>query len=117
MFCFVFQKKPSSDLDEPYDTIPLHHGYAVIAQDYTKRKHVFRFIAVDQSVQLFRVSSEQEMVEWVLVLNHTAAFFSAPVAVPVGSHTIGPSRFQTAIKPMYPSKKSGLTPVSMTGND
>ncbi|GAV07289.1 hypothetical protein RvY_17146 [Ramazzottius varieornatus] len=105
----LFKKEPAREADQAAQSVPLHHGFASIPEDYRKRPWVFRFQAVDSSVYLFQAADETDFHAWMTAINYTAARNSAPVSLPVGSQTLGPNRTTPTVRPLYASKKSSLT--------
>ncbi|XP_055344841.1 PH and SEC7 domain-containing protein-like [Paramacrobiotus metropolitanus] len=103
-----FFKKQGAE--SPVLRVPLHHGYALPATDYRKRRNVLRLYGVDQSVCLLQAANEPELQRWLDAVNRTAAVFSAPVALPVGSQTLAHhTRRMSTMRPLYPTGKSLLS--------
>ena len=76
--------------------IKVHHCFATVASDYTKRPHVFKIILADRSQFLFQSSDSREMHSWIDILNWNSAKFSAPALEPPCSSS---RRFERPLLP------------------
>ena len=100
LYCFKDEKSPV--FDDFSAAIRIHHGLAVRASDYTKKKHVFRLYTADRAEYLFQTSDEKELLTWIDAINYVLASFSAPQLPAACSSS---SKFQ---RPLMPSSKSTL---------
>nr|XP_027203355.1 PH and SEC7 domain-containing protein 1-like [Dermatophagoides pteronyssinus] len=60
------------------NSIRIHHSIASKADDYPKKKFVFRLITADYAEYLFETSDSKELQSWIETINTTAASLSAP---------------------------------------
>ncbi|XP_075588787.1 exchange factor for Arf 6 [Dermatophagoides farinae] len=68
-----------SQLQESFaNSIRIHHSIASKADDYPKKKFVFRLITADYAEYLFETSDSKELQSWIETINTTAASLSAP---------------------------------------
>ena len=100
LYCFKDEKSPV--FDDFSAAIRIHHGLAVRASDYTKKKHVFRLYTCDRAEYLFQTSDEKELLTWIDAINYVVASYSAPQLPAACSSS---SKFQ---RPLMPSSKSPL---------
>ena len=100
LYCFKDEKSPV--FDDLSAAIRIHHGLAVRASDYTKKKHVFRLYTCDRAEYLFQTSDEKELLTWIDAINYVVASYSAPQLPAACSSS---SKFQ---RPLMPSSKSSL---------
>ena len=100
LYCFKDEKSPA--FDDFTAAIRIHHGLAVRASDYTKKKHVFRLYTCDRAEYLFQTSDEKELLTWIDAINYVVASYSAPQLPAACSSS---AKFQ---RPLMPSSKSSL---------
>lgn len=95
----------TSQLQESYaNSIRIHHSIASVANDYPKKKFVFRLITADYAEFLFETSDSRELQSWVDTINTTAASLSAPaLPMPVSSDNY---KFKREIFPVSHTKLS-----------
>ncbi|KPM07419.1 PH domain-containing protein 4 [Sarcoptes scabiei] len=60
------------------NSIRIHHSIASVANDYPKKKFVFRLITANYAEYLFETSDSKELQSWIDTINTTAASLSAP---------------------------------------
>ncbi|KJE90159.1 hypothetical protein CAOG_01506 [Capsaspora owczarzaki ATCC 30864] len=85
------------------DSFSLVHSYAAPATEYTKREHVMQLTTHIYGTQLIQCKDSADMLDWVGIINRTAALLStAPLAAPVGSQLI----YHRPLQPTKPSTAS-----------
>lgn len=94
--------------DNLHNAIRIHHALATMANDYTKKQHVFRLQTADQAEYLFQTSDSKELHSWVETINYVCAAFSAP---PLEGGVGSQKRFQ---RPLLPSAQTKLLMVGET---
>ncbi|XP_017792115.1 PREDICTED: spectrin beta chain-like [Habropoda laboriosa] len=75
LFVYTDQKSYKATPDQPYkgeSPLDLRGATITVANDYTKKKHVFRVKSQSGSDFLFQAKDDAEMNEWVTVLNQAA---------------------------------------------
>lgn len=92
--------------DNLHNAIRIHHALATMANDYTKKQHVFRLQTADQAEYLFQTGGSVELHSWVETINYVCAAFSAP---PLEGGVGSQKRFQ---RPLLPSAQTKLSMVS-----
>ncbi|ESN94577.1 hypothetical protein HELRODRAFT_151631, partial [Helobdella robusta] len=60
------------------NVITLLHAFAVKANDYTKKSHVFRLHTCDSAQYLIQTSDMKDCQEWIDAINIIASIYSSP---------------------------------------
>ena len=110
LYCFRDEKALRSPgaFSDASAAVRVHHSLAVRADDYAKKRFVFRLHTADRAQYLFQASDEKELLTWIDAVNRAAAAFSAPqmAAACEGGAAGATRRFQ---RPLLPSGKTRLS--------
>ncbi|XP_078659019.1 uncharacterized protein LOC144904185 isoform X4 [Branchiostoma floridae x Branchiostoma belcheri] len=87
------------------NSISIHHSLASKATDYKKRPNVFRLRTAEWRIFLFQASDQEEMQDWMTMINLAAASLSSPpLPAAIGSQ----KKFRRPVMPVAPTR---LTPT------
>ncbi|CAD5123811.1 DgyrCDS12121 [Dimorphilus gyrociliatus] len=89
--------------DNPDNLIRIYHAFAEPALDYKKKQHVFTLYTADGSKYMFQCSNTKDTEEWILSINRTSAFLSAP---PLPAPCSSQKKFQRYVMPSSYTKLS-----------
>lgn len=73
LLCFFKHKEDFAASKAVCAPVGIHNAQCAVAGDYSKRKHTFRLITVDQSEFLFQAASDEELHLWVNKIMFKAA--------------------------------------------
>lgn len=97
--------KKQGATENPENLIRIYHAFAEIAVDYKKKQHVFTLYTADGSKYMFQCSNTKDTEEWILAINKTSAFLSAPsLPAPCSSQ----KKFQRYIMPSSYTKLNAV---------
>ncbi|XP_076171630.1 spectrin beta chain isoform X4 [Ptiloglossa arizonensis] len=108
LYVYTDQKSYKAAPDQPYKgetPLDLRGATITVANDYTKKKHVFRVKSQSGSDFLFQAKDDVEMNEWVTVLNQAAQ--GASGASTSRAHTLpAPTQAETKRRSFFTLKKN-----------
>ena len=84
-------------------TIPIHHAFASVETENNEKMLIFRLRTADWSEYLFKVSNQNELLDWVNTINLVAAMFSSP---PLKGGVGSSKRFQRPLLPISETRNN-----------